>query len=86
MELEFMESGKSLIYDAEHNLSREALRIDLLIIKKKPETVIKNEIGTFFLGHNIIEYKSPDDNMNIDTFLQGFVLCLSVQGGHWRCR
>lgn len=50
MELEFMESGKSLIYDAEHNLSREALRIDLLIIKKKPETVIKNEIGTFFLG------------------------------------
>lgn len=22
----------------------------------------------FFLGHNILEYKSPDDAMNIDTF------------------
>ena len=44
------------------------LRIDLLIIRKKPGEVIKNEIGTFFLGHNIIEYKSPDDSMNIDTF------------------
>lgn len=68
MELEFMENSKSLTYDMEYNLSREPLRIDLLVIKKKPETVIRNEIGTFFLGHNIIEYKSPDDDINIDTF------------------
>ena len=46
------------------------LRIDLLIIRKKAGEVIKNEIGTFFLGHNIIEYKSPDDSMNIDTFIK----------------
>ncbi|MDE6363701.1 MAG: hypothetical protein K2L86_05470, partial [Lachnospiraceae bacterium] len=40
----------------------------MLVIKKRPEEVIKNEIGSFFLGHNIVEYKSPDDSMNIDTF------------------
>ena len=63
-----MENEKGLAYDPEYYLSREPLRIDLLIIKKKPEEVIKNEIGSFFLGHNIVEYKSPDDSMNIDTF------------------
>lgn len=68
MELELMENEKGLAYDPEYYLSREPLRIDLLIIKKKPEEVIKNEIGSFFLGHNIVEYKSPDDSMNIDTF------------------
>lgn len=68
MELELLENEKGLIYDPEYYLSREPLRIDLLIIKKKPEEVIKNEIGSFFLGHNIVEYKSPDDSINIDTF------------------
>ena len=29
---------------------------------------ISNEIGTFFRGHNIIEYKSPEDSLNIDVF------------------
>ncbi len=68
MELELLENEKGLIYDPEYYLSREPLRIDLLIIKKKPEEVIKNEIDSFFLGHNIVEYKSPDDSINIDTF------------------
>ena len=68
MELELLENEKGLIYDPEYYLSREPLRIDLVIIKKKPEEVIKNEIGSFFLGHNIVEYKSPDDSINIDTF------------------
>ncbi len=68
MELELIENEKGLVYDPEYYLSREPLQIDLLVIKKKPEEVIKNEIGSFFLGHNIVEYKSPDDSMNIDTF------------------
>ncbi len=68
MELELIQNKDGLIYDSEYNLSREPLRIDLLIIRKKPEETIVNEIGAFFLGYNIIEYKSPDDSMNIDTF------------------
>ena len=30
----------------------------------------KNEIGTIFRGHNVIEYKSPDDGMTIDDFFK----------------
>lgn len=68
MELELSENKAGLSYDREHNLSSEPLRIDLLVIKKNPDEIIKNEIGAFFLGHNIMEYKSPDDKVNIDTF------------------
>lgn len=31
------------------------------MIKKSKNTIIKNEIGRFFLGHNLMEYKSADD-------------------------
>ena len=68
IELELMENAEGLTYDSEYNLSREPLKIDLLVFKKIQDEVIKNEIGKIFLGHNIMEYKSPDDNMNINTF------------------
>ncbi|MDE7274465.1 MAG: hypothetical protein K2N95_15670 [Lachnospiraceae bacterium] len=51
MELELRANNKGLINEPEHNLSSEPLRIDLLIIKKDPDEVIENEIGTIFLGH-----------------------------------
>ena len=38
------------------------------MIKKNAEIQIDNEIGRIFRGHNILEYKSPDDSLNIDTF------------------
>ena len=68
MELEFREDKDILEYDREHNLSKKPLQIDLLVIKKEPNRKLKNEIGDFFLGHNIIEYKSPGDDLNLDTF------------------
>ena len=68
MELELMENSTVLDYNREHSLNTEPLRIDLLIIKKNSQEKIKNEIGAFFLGYNIIEFKSPDDKLNIDTF------------------
>lgn len=68
MELELMENQNGLSYEREYNLSSEPLQIDLLVIKKNPNEIIKNKIGKFFLGHNILEFKSPDDKMNIDTF------------------
>lgn len=68
MELELREDNDILNYDREHNLSKKPLQIDLLVIKKEPDRKLKNEIGDFFLGHNIIEYKSPGDKMNLDTF------------------
>ncbi len=68
MELELMENESGLNYEKEYSLSEEPLRIDLLIIKKNPYEKIKNELGAFFRGYNIIEFKSPDDKLNIDTF------------------
>ena len=38
----------------------------MLIIKKEAGRKLKNEIGDFFLGHNLIEYKSPGDGLTID--------------------
>ena len=46
------------------------LKIDFLVIKKKADAVIKNEIGDFFLGNNIFEYKSPKDDVNAGTFFK----------------
>ena len=52
--------------EREHYLSSEPLRIDFLVIKKNAGAVIDNAIGRGFLGHNIIEYKNPNDELNID--------------------
>ncbi|MDE6619905.1 MAG: hypothetical protein K2K74_05320 [Lachnospiraceae bacterium] len=68
VELELCENKKDLKYDREHNLSRMPLRIDFLVIKKKTNAVIKNEIGDFFLKNNVFEYKSPGDSMDAGTF------------------
>lgn len=68
MNLEFMENRGDLEFESEHNLNRKPLEIDLLIIKKEPFVQIANEIGAIFRGHNIIEYKSPEDHLDIDVF------------------
>ena len=44
------------------------MEVDLLVIKKDAGIEITNEIGKLFRGHNIVEYKSPDDHLNIDSF------------------
>ncbi len=68
VELELREYKKYLTYEREHNLGKMPLKIDLLIIKKKPDIVIRNDIADFFLGNNIFEYKSPGDDLNAGTF------------------
>ena len=69
-ELELRANADDLIFIQEHSLSKEPLRADLLIIRKKPEVQIVNEIGKIFRGYNIIEYKSPDDGLTIDDFFK----------------
>ena len=68
MNLEFTDNRENLIFEKEYNLNTKPLEIDLLIIKKEHNIPIKNEIGHIFKGHNIIEYKSPADQLDIDTF------------------
>lgn len=68
MGLELAENQDDLIFQKEYNLNTKPLEIDLLVIRKNADTRIENEIGNIFRGHNIMEYKSPDDHLNIDTF------------------
>ena len=65
---EFRENMDDLIYEKEYNLSTKPLEIDLLVIKKEPNVQISNEIGKLFRGHNVVEYKSPEDHLDIDVF------------------
>ena len=68
MELELRGNKDDLEYIREFNLGRMPLKIDFLVIRKKANVIIKNEIGDFFLGNNIFEYKSPGDDINAGTF------------------
>lgn len=68
MNLEFKDNRDNLIFEKEYNLNTGPLEIDLLVIKKEPDVQMVNEMGKLFRGHNIIEYKSPEDHMDIDAF------------------
>ena len=66
--LEFHEDIERLELKPEYNLSKEPIRIDLLIIKEESDRRIKNEIGHIMRTYNVIEYKSPEDALTIDDF------------------
>lgn len=68
MGIEFRSYRQSLHFDDEHTLSKESIKMDLLIIKKDKSVAITNEIGEIFREHNVIEYKSPDDGITIDDY------------------
>lgn len=68
MNLELTQNRKELFFEKEYNLNTKPLEIDLLIIKKESLTDISNELGKIFRGHNILEYKSPEDHLDIDVF------------------
>ena len=68
MGLDFTADRDDLIFEKEYNLNTKPLEIDLLVIKKEASVQIASEIGKLFKGHNIMEYKSPEDHLNIDTF------------------
>ena len=59
---------KYLELQEEYLLSKKPPQIDVLILKKVKEITLKKKIGQIFRGHNIIEYKSPDDTLSINDF------------------
>lgn len=68
MGLDFRQDRAELIFEKEYNLNTRPLEIDLLVIKKEASFRIASEIGKLFKGHNIVEYKSSEDHLDIDTF------------------
>lgn len=69
-ELELIADRDALEFHREFSLSKEPLRVDLLIIKKRRDVVVSNEIGRIFRTYNVIEYKSPDDTLTVDDFFK----------------
>jgi hypothetical protein len=67
-ELELMKNKEQLEFYPEYNLSKEPLRVDLLVVKKRYDVEIENEIGRIFKRFNILEYKSPEDGLSIDDY------------------
>ena len=68
LRLELLEDAENLEFTDEFQLTEKPLQIDCTVVKVKKNCKIKNEIGKIFRKHNIFEYKSPKDELNIDTF------------------
>jgi len=64
LQLELHEYKDLLKFDNEYRLSEEALRMDVLVIKKNKDVQIGKNIGSLFKGHNIFEYKSESDSFS----------------------
>jgi hypothetical protein len=68
IKLELDQYGDALEYIPEYQLTREPLRIDVVIVKKRKDVPIDKNIAAIFRGDNIIEYKSPTDYVSIEDF------------------
>lgn len=68
--LELSSNLDSLTITREYNLNVKPLQTDLLIIKNHADVMLDNEIGKIFKGHNILEYKDPEDSLNADVFFK----------------
>ena len=65
LQLELHQYKEWLTFDDEYRLSEEALRMDVLVVKKNKEVQIEKNIGRIFKRHNIFEYKSETDNFSL---------------------
>ena len=65
LQLELYEYKDILKFENEHQLSKEALKMDVLIIKKEKEVRIDKNFGHIFRTHNIFEYKSETDTLTV---------------------
>lgn len=67
LQIELEDEAEYLEFEPEHLLSKKPMQIDVLV-KNEKTVKIKKNIGRIFRQYNIIEYKSPDDKLNIDDF------------------
>lgn len=81
MNLELKKNRDDLLFEKEYNLNTKPLEVDLLVIKKNAGIQIDNVIGKIFRGHNLFEYKSPKDELDIDTFYKSVAYASLYEGG-----
>ena len=70
LRLELVKDKKHLTFEREHPLNVEPLRPDVLVIKKPPDVVLDKNIAKIFRGHNLLEYKSPEDNISVSAYIK----------------
>ena len=68
IQLSFVDYFHQLEFTDEYYLSKQPLRMDVLIIKKDTELTIDKNIGRIFESHNIIEFKSESDSLTINDY------------------
>ena len=68
LQMELIDYIDVLQFTDEHELSKEALKIDVLVIQKKKEVKIEKNIGRIFREHNIVEFKSETDYVSINDY------------------
>jgi hypothetical protein len=79
IKLELDQYGDALEYVPEYQLTREPLRIDVVIVKKRKDVSITKNIAAIFRGDNIIEYKSPADYISVEDFYKVYAYaCLYI--------
>lgn len=84
LDLDLSKYRNEVAHEIEHNLNTKPLSIDILIRKKTGIKIEDNEIGKIFRQYNIVEYKSPDDHMDIDTYYKVYgYACLFKSYGEW---
>ena len=49
--------------------------LDVSVIQKKTGTLVDNEIGKIFRGHNIMVYRSPDQHLDINILYMAQAYC-----------
>lgn len=72
LHIEFADELDLLEIKAEHLLGKKPMQIDVLVIKKAEEVLIRKNIGRIFRKYNIIEYKSPEDSLSINDFYKTY--------------
>jgi hypothetical protein len=68
IQLDLLDYKDDLSFQFEHQLTTQPLRIDVVIVKKKPDISIKKNIAAIFRGYNIFEFKSPEDSLSVSDF------------------
>jgi hypothetical protein len=72
-----------LEFKDELQLTKEPLRVDVVVVKKRADMVVDMDTGRIFRGHNIFEYKSPSDYVSTNDFLKvcAYALLYAATGG-----
>jgi len=65
LQLDLHQYRNSLSYEKEHELAKEFLKVDVVVIKKREGAKIDKDIGRIFKGHNLVEFKSEKDSFGV---------------------